>query len=758
MFMTRRISDFFQPCIIPSHSNEEELTLPQELDDDLKATSRSENQRLKSGKPTRQTVGHKFKSEKGRSGWQKMQKFIESKVMAALVLKNHHAKTFQGSGNQLGNIFKRFSVSIYVSVFLTIWDSIIGLLILQDIVGSTIEAAYPLIDAGTDWARGDYIRIFITDFIMVVDLVVEIIRPRKTATGVEVRVKVLVKNFFKKPYVIFFRLFLLAPFWLFDTMFVMIRALRIVLTERIKFPLRQLTKQIILLFRLKNIVWANVIGQSFAITIIFLLSCHFFAVNWIIVKSGSNPFETGNDSLLTSSSDSPTQNESIALHLIEDILDSEYNVYITFTTVGYSSFIEKTSEEYVFVIFLELAGIVIFSYTLNNVKYLLLQVTDIDPRELNERDSEMWISNIESKAEEETSEDSTRIDKIANSMKFVERIGIFNLESFQLYQQLSYKEKNWLLEVVFEKTRRKFHPFFKDFSSCFANQFILKFKPLLCSEGDTVLKRGSTSRSIYLIFYGKVEMRTSKGFAIQKLKEGNYFGDFGLIHPEKTTQYNFTVGKDKLQKSGALIYEVTLESSQQTEKSFPKEWEMLKKRAELRDVYFRTRISDFYDTVSFFLNPNIEKMLRSKSSFIYQEISKELSEITKALPHLTVSEKGSQDTIKKELHKQEFDLKEELENEKDQENEEIEEILNLSIDCNLETGSSKDIMKLPLNEVCSDLVASIQRSFQKFNRMVYILQQECLYASGLMVSATKGEEREELSQTMVDLKNFQLIF
>jgi glucose-6-phosphate 1-dehydrogenase len=100
-------------------------------------------------------------------------------------------------------------------------------------------------------------------------------------------------------------------------------------------------------------------------------------------------------------------------------------------------------------------------------------------------------------------------------------------------------------------------PIFQTADPQFLNALVLLLKPVICSAGETVVRRGEPGEEMYIISRGDVEVLNESGKAIAQLKEGNFFGEISLLlsEPRNATVRAithcdlFTLSKDDFHKA-----------------------------------------------------------------------------------------------------------------------------------------------------------------------------------------------------------------
>jgi glucose-6-phosphate 1-dehydrogenase len=78
-------------------------------------------------------------------------------------------------------------------------------------------------------------------------------------------------------------------------------------------------------------------------------------------------------------------------------------------------------------------------------------------------------------------------------------------------------------------------PLLKGCDPVFLNALSLVLKPVVSAAGETILRKGETSQQLYLICHGKVEVVGDHGEVVKELRDGDYFGEIGLLLAQPRT-------------------------------------------------------------------------------------------------------------------------------------------------------------------------------------------------------------------------------
>ena len=83
-------------------------------------------------------------------------------------------------------------------------------------------------------------------------------------------------------------------------------------------------------------------------------------------------------------------------------------------------------------------------------------------------------------------------------------------------------------EVVTEEVMRKV-PLFKDADMVFLEQIIMALRPKQIGPGELIIKKGEIGCELYLLARGKVEVIDDDGAVIKVLRDGDIFGEIGVL-------------------------------------------------------------------------------------------------------------------------------------------------------------------------------------------------------------------------------------
>lgn len=87
--------------------------------------------------------------------------------------------------------------------------------------------------------------------------------------------------------------------------------------------------------------------------------------------------------------------------------------------------------------------------------------------------------------------------------------------------------RRWF-EVVSQETLKKV-PLFKDADSLFLGQMILSLRPKVAAVGEMLIHKGDIGKEMYLLARGQVEVIDGAGNVLKTLKDGDIFGEIGVL-------------------------------------------------------------------------------------------------------------------------------------------------------------------------------------------------------------------------------------
>ena len=87
--------------------------------------------------------------------------------------------------------------------------------------------------------------------------------------------------------------------------------------------------------------------------------------------------------------------------------------------------------------------------------------------------------------------------------------------------------RRWF-EVVTEDVLKKV-AIFKDGDPLFLSQVLMSLRPKLVIAGEQIIKKGEMGREMYVLVRGEVEVQDDAGTVLKTLKDGDFFGEIGVL-------------------------------------------------------------------------------------------------------------------------------------------------------------------------------------------------------------------------------------
>lgn len=181
-------------------------------------------------------------------------------------------------------------------------------------------------------------------------------------------------------------------------------------------------------------------------------------------------------------------------------ITSYYTVFTTITTVGYGDFVGGTSLEYAFSMVLEFFGLSFFSLVSGVTAGFFQQTKNFDSFLASKNDQiDMWIKRIE-KSNPGEHLPPMLYYKITT---YIREAFLFDfnliIEEFTLYQKLTPKMQNELVEQIFTDFIVKFDNFFGPCEIGFRNEMIINMYIRIYKTGVTVVDAGRKFLELYFI-------------------------------------------------------------------------------------------------------------------------------------------------------------------------------------------------------------------------------------------------------------------
>jgi glucose-6-phosphate 1-dehydrogenase len=80
-------------------------------------------------------------------------------------------------------------------------------------------------------------------------------------------------------------------------------------------------------------------------------------------------------------------------------------------------------------------------------------------------------------------------------------------------------------------------PLFQGCDPVFLYSLAMMLKPVVCAPGETIIRKGDFGQEMYFICRGEVEVLSGEGQLLSRLKEGNFFGEIGLLLSQPRTAH-----------------------------------------------------------------------------------------------------------------------------------------------------------------------------------------------------------------------------
>lgn len=235
-----------------------------------------------------------------------------------------------------------------------------------------------------------------------------------------------------------------------------------------------------------------------------LLSCHWLACGWIIIR--------GEDAALDSMS-----NYILAL----------YWSVTTLTTVGYGDVVPETNPEIIYTMVVLILGVGLYGYVIGNIASILSKVEPARAQYLENIDQLHALLSYR---------------KIPNSLQRKIR----NYYTYRWQKRLGYDEATFLEGLpVHLQTEVALHlkkevvdkiPLFNDTSDKLIREIALELQPMILTPGDYLFKAGDIGSEMFFVITGELEVLSPDGDQIYSvMKEGDFFGEIALFKNRSRT-------------------------------------------------------------------------------------------------------------------------------------------------------------------------------------------------------------------------------
>ena len=262
-----------------------------------------------------------------------------------------------------------------------------------------------------------------------------------------------------------------------------------------------------------------------------------------------------------------------------------YYIFTTIFTIGYGDIVPITIEEITFIIFLEMFGCAIFSYTLSSFANALI-----------ENDTKTQIFNNKERLLDEIDEEHRLPELLYSKLKKVITYDClkWNEDYISFIRTLPSMIKNQLFIKIFQNQIQILH-----FFDSKSYDFIVHVIPLLRSgqyhKGETIIQIGEIIDEIYLVIKGCLSILLGSyylDYEIAYIKAGYHFGDI-LMYCNEQSNYNI-----KINTKSAELMILKKNDFAQIKLMFSNETnDILKKSLEIHTVIERRRflVYNYYD-------------------------------------------------------------------------------------------------------------------------------------------------------------------
>ena len=204
----------------------------------------------------------------------------------------------------------------------------------------------------------------------------------------------------------------------------------------------------------------------------------------------------------------------------------------TLTTVGYGDITAANSIERGVCIIVMLGGVFFYSYTIGTITSLM---SDFDRRQSKLNSKLLILQDID----KNYTLGKHLIKKIKSALEYDENR--YNKEKSEMILSLPKKLALQLNLLMNKKLVEKNNKFFENRSIPFINSVLSFLRPLKIKSKDHVFCKSEYSIEMYFITSGEIscyDTVNSVDISFDSLKEGDYFGDIGVIMSEP---YEFSV-------------------------------------------------------------------------------------------------------------------------------------------------------------------------------------------------------------------------
>ena len=281
--------------------------------------------------------------------------------------------------------------------------------------------------------------------------------------------------------------------------------------------------------KLKNFIMNHYNVYNTILTVLWfsnmiMITCHCIACLWFYI-----PNELSTPNALT------WLGESWATYTTSDnYMRSLYWTAVTFSSVGYGDITGKTTEEYIFSMFVEFLGIMCFGYLMGSLTSLLNSY-QAKKEKIRYRENELtkWLIFVEDQIQNKEVQDKIS-ESITNYFKNKWVCDPTSLSGFDdHFRTLPPNLAQELSEHLFRPRINIFSSFFKNFTDIqleIASK--LNIEKYICAQD--IIEADKENKNIYLITSGKIFVgQKDKGYNVE-LGHGAYFGEDSAIFDDKS--------------------------------------------------------------------------------------------------------------------------------------------------------------------------------------------------------------------------------
>jgi hypothetical protein len=323
------------------------------------------------------------------------------------------------------------------------------------------------------------------------------------------------------------------PFWIFETNLIYLRLIKLYkfpeLISKFKvfffFSSYALTKSLKIRHSLTNIF-------TFLLILVFVL--HITSCLWVFI--GLKEDRNNNWIAATNLSDLSSGGKYVA---------SLYFIIETFATIGYGDFTIPTVSEKVFLIFCELLSVGLFAYLISCLTAILTSLSNDDENFIIDSEFEITDFLVEyNRRLENKSKLKLNLEREPTFQEIMDYFVLYYkhertwIKNFSFLKHLKPRERNKLLDTIFEDIFETYKFFFIGLEASFCRKVALELKPKIFhndNKTNIVISEKKDIRYFYFISTGIVGVYKNNT-EICQLTSGAYFGDEYLfaMRPEFT--------------------------------------------------------------------------------------------------------------------------------------------------------------------------------------------------------------------------------